>query len=132
MSRDITFRGKRLDGDGWVYGSLVGYVTSRGSEPSIYKHDTWETISIIPGTEGEYTGLHDSNGKGIYEGDILEDGGLIEYRTNLRFDGGGSIHSGFFSTRGYEYGDTGDLRYHYQISELAVIGNIYENPELLK
>ena len=86
--------------------------------------DTWEVM--------QYTGLDDKNGMEIYEGDILDDGGVVEFRTDLRWDGGGSPHSGYFSTNGYQYKDDGDLSYHYDIGELEVIGNMYENPELLK
>lgn len=77
-----------------------------------------------------FTGLKDKNGKEIWEGDILDDGGVIEFRNDLNWDSGGSIHSGFFSTKGYEF-DPGCLSYHYQIVEKEVIGNIYETPDLI-
>lgn len=80
----------------------------------------------------EYTGLKDKNGKEIYEGDILDDGGVIEFRNDLNWDSGGSFHSGFFSTKGYEYREDGCLSYHYQISEHEVIGSIHDNPQLIK
>jgi uncharacterized phage protein (TIGR01671 family) len=80
----------------------------------------------------QYIGRKDKNDRYIYEGDILDDGGVIEFRDDLNWDSGGSVHSGFFSTKGYEYREDGCLSYHYQISEHEVIGHIYENPELLK
>ena len=88
-------------------------------------------ISTEVGILMQYTGLHDKNGKEIYEGDIikgLRDADLdysqeitqVEYR-------GSAFVEGYFGrpldvyTSSYHYGNT-----------LEVIGNIYENPELLK
>lgn len=79
----------------------------------------------------QYTGLKDKNGKEIYEGDILkqadEDIIVAEYKC-LEVDAFEGIGFNLWSFIGeYNKFDCARLQ-----SELEVIGNIYENPELLK
>lgn len=71
----------------------------------------------------QYTGLKDKNGKEIYEGDLWKSKEHMpdEVKWNNK-------RSGFEPFR-YEDLDTGDV---IDASEGEVVGNIYENPELLK
>ena len=80
-------------------------------------------ISMICEPEMQYTGLKDKNGKEIYEGDILRDDRVDEY--NL------------YEIKWNEYGTYADgledeIWEDVANDYLEVIGNIYENPELLK
>ncbi len=85
----------------------------------------------------QFTGLHDKNGKEIYEGDIVTssvfptesnpmgepDMGKIEFRCGAF---GISYEEAHFESFCSLYGDSGNAY------EETVIGNIYENPELLR
>jgi uncharacterized phage protein (TIGR01671 family) len=83
----------------------------------------------------QYTGLKDKKGKQIYEGDIVKMHGnsihLIEWA-------GGGIYMVGFCANMFKEGDkrvmdTADVKnLLHQMARSEVIGNIYENPELLK
>lgn len=85
----------------------------------IYPHE-----SMLP---LQYTGLKDKNGKEIYEGDVTNKG-IVRWFDDLVWDSSGSQHPGFYFDN---YGS--ELDWHLGFDDaIEVIGNIYENPELLK
>ena len=67
MNREILFRGKRVDGKGWVY----GYYVEDGKQFLIVnpKNDSYDEVN--PSTLGQFTGLTDKNGTKIFEGDLV-------------------------------------------------------------
>ena len=85
-------------------------------------------IIVDPKTVGQYTGLKDKNGTKIFEGDIVD----VLYDVN--YIGVATERIGVFEVvhNGCFMGQKGGVRYHFIPSdECTVIGNIYDNPELL-
>lgn len=77
----------------------------------------------------QFTGLKDKNGKEIYKGDVVSWGdGWNNYKSSIVFENGAFRESRFKNTLEEicHYWDNG------KYIECEVIGNIYENPELLK
>ena len=68
----------------------------------------------------QFTGLHDKNGKEIYEGDVLKGSGDFSARAIVEWEGGG-----FHGVGGYKHMG------HSFFKDMEIIGNIYENPDLL-
>lgn len=81
MKREIKFRGYSNE-HGWIYGDLLQYPNG---ETYIMEHSNGEILSYIveSDTVGQYTGMKDSKGKRIFEGDILGGDGcahVIQYK----------------------------------------------------
>lgn len=74
--KNIKFKAKRLDGKGWVKGSLLR--STAGIKERAYIVDNFSSMSdysvigVDPSTICQFTGLKDGEGKEIWEGDIVE------------------------------------------------------------
>ena len=119
--REILFRGKTKDGEWRCGGVLQNEGYSAIIEYSDYHH--WHKfVEVIPETVSEFTSLTDKNGKKIFEGDIVE---YKEEYGEIAYDNEQAMFSVLFDTWCTDF----DHIYSY---ELEVIGNIHDNPELLK
>jgi len=118
--REIKFRGKHLDK--WLYGSLH---MNESGQPAIATPSAFHFRCVDPDTVGQYTGLKDSEGREIYEGDVLRGhagaAGVIE--SEVAFYAGAFRFSNNHLTLEY------CLR---EIDNVKVIGNVYDNPSLLE
>ena len=135
--RDIKFRGKSIEGSigtnmPFVYGGYVKRNNKDKDKEKVYIVQYDSEISYIdftevdPKTVGQYTNLKDKNGKEIYEGDILrvkfDD---VPINLYVKYDMGE-----YLLVKEGEWEDS--LYACMWFHEVEVVGNIYENEDLLK
>lgn len=131
--REILFRGKRLDNGEWVIGFITAACDCAGrlyfiEQPALDLDDCNHSYEVDFTTIGQYTSMLDKNGIKIFEGDIVDfsdrsdgdDYGVVIYDENetefeIEYDNICKSLGGYYYSKGIE-----------------VIGNIYDNPELLK
>lgn len=140
--REILFRAKRVDTGEWVEGYYCPCVFgSFPASPAIIcaedlKNGRWKPTRVWENTLCEYTGLKDKNGRKIFEGDILCYDDSIEckylgYVRNEMETGdccGDGIYGWTLSEEGADFYGVNVAGYNC----IKVIGNIYDNPELLE
>jgi len=135
MTREIKFRGKKIDTGEWVYGNYAFSSVNGKHQITVETLDGCKHYYVYhpvnPETVGQYTGLKDKNGKEIYEGDIAtiawhpeEPLKKIKNLWVVRYSGWQFSAEPNRETL-KPYGAT-------LAETLEVIGNIHDNPELLK
>ncbi len=133
--REILFRGKSIDNGEWVEGYYVKALDMYDNEIHVIFDTTATFYScgetsgfelVDPETIGQYTGFADKNGKKIFEGDIIR--GRREYELyEIVYDGeeDGGWSLGIQHEPVYGIGGANSKQY-------KVIGNVFDNPELLE
>lgn len=124
--REILFRGKMKTDNGeykkgdWVFGDLVRLKDGEKIYTMIYGIG-----EVDPSTVGQYTGMTDKNGKKIFEGDIVQSTKTKETAVVQWF----SEHSAFMVW----CKSSNEIGFLYECTKIIeIIGNIHDNPELLK
>lgn len=127
--RNIKFRAKETQNADkqFVYGTLIDFPDGKpyiGIMRRSYDGCMiWEYIEVIEDTIGQFTGLHDCNGKEIYEGDVITIQKIsVKFIVTWNDELGG-----FFLSDGCR-----PLGTWLQEENMEVIGNIHDNPELIK
>ena len=131
--REILFRAKRIDNGEWIEGGFYREESYDLKAESTYiivgtQDCVGCAYKVIPETVGQYIGLTDKNGKKIFEGDIV--GRYNVYRKRYFV---GIVEYGEFNCSccngvyGWHFNNE-DIREH---DTYEVLGNIFDNPELL-
>lgn len=139
--REIKFRAKDIDSGLWVYGNYVKYNEDDGelihcivSQERCQVSAELVYTQVDPTTIGEFTGDCDKNGKEIYEGDILEvcwDNkskvfGVVRYAKSRFF-----VDDDYLRDKIPDKAPLSGIIYDSHF-KFEVIGNVFDNPELLK
>ena len=136
VMRQILFRGYNLKNNKWLYGY---YLVNRGLHficPEGIQNPlaSWEDFVVEEESVGEWTGLKDKNGKEIWEGDIVgfpislfyelddDDDEFVTAKISFIYGSFAVIYRG-----GIEKIFLQDL-----CDEIEVVGNTYQNKEILK
>lgn len=147
--REILFRGKRNDTGEWIFGSIVHQTDYYGDKCDRWfilegnytnDYDIDYPIEVLKETVGQFTGLLDKNGTKIFEGDVL-DMSIIgpDHSLNAVSIEHGAV--GFFPLYPEEEAEEDrrwrsfwkdDEQEFWSDEYFTVIGNIYDNPELLE
>lgn len=139
MDRTIKFRGKRLDNGEWAYGGLIQAddycIIDQGNELYVerdynFRGDTHffqlSGVMCDEKTVGQFTGLLDKNGKEIYEEDIIKGFDII---IEVWYS---EDRACFIAEMKEPQNDMIDILGGYDTERMEIIGNIYDNPDLIK
>lgn len=128
--RTIKFRGKSIDGKEWLYGDLVSSADKKRFAILVNNKESYDECEVTPETVGQFSGLYDCNKKEIYEGDILKWSNgrmyVVKFWQGMFYASIEECNEGFL----------GGFPLHalteYENEKCEIVGNIYDNTELLK
>lgn len=136
MMREILFKGKRLDNGEWITGHLLKYEDGRArivpNNTDIFCFEKDESIiqtvahRVDPKTVGQYTGFVDKNGKKIFEGDIVSIYNSKAFLFAVEWNNQYVLKC---TSNGVS---DNILNVIESPEDVEVVGNIYDNSELIK
>lgn len=145
--RELLYRGKRIDNGEWVYGYVARFRNVRNQvytaiiqicDDETKECNIQDLVPVLDETICEYTGLTDKNGNKIFEGDIIKV--VTEDTHEERFievgigeftdDGSGDLFIGAYLKYDGFTVSAGQIK-ECGSNGVEIIGNIYDNPELL-
>lgn len=143
--REIKFRGKRSGGE-WIYGGftyrfnhhrcIVVFAPIEQPDNQNCYEDNWDVyVDVMEDTIGQYTGLKDCNGKEIYEGDIFTVKGLYPRVVVWDKVGWALMPCEYYYDEHFwimNIQHPGEDWWELFSKEIEVVGNIFDNPEMLK
>lgn len=124
--RTIKFKGKAIDDKEWLYGDLVSSADKKRFAILVNDKESYDECEVTPETIGQFSGLYDCDGAEIYEGDILKwiTGKMyvVKFWRGMFYASVEECNDGFL----------GGFPLHALNEYCEIIGNIYDNTELLK
>lgn len=135
--RDIKFRGKRKDDKEWVYGDLVTMRKNRSfihPKANKFKHEAslskgnMVLHEVIPETVGQYVEIDDYERYEIYEGDVLRGTDTVNMVVVMTNGHCNVLYKDHLNKNDIKNLEQSDI----YIDEIFIIGNKFDNPELLE
>lgn len=124
MKCEILFRGKSINSGEWVESMTISKGTIKRKRDWVFMElSEGMNVGVMPETVGLFSTICDKKGTKIFDGDIFKLGAEKDV-FEVRFE-----HGCFLAYRnGKQYGLVGEL----QICFIDIIGNIWDNPELMQ